>query len=325
MNKHFVRALTLSIALVMTSQAFAQHMDPTMVAELKRAEEFYKNKPEAPVLEKPKDGEDADHVVVEYSDKMCVNERQVWDRHQKELADKDISEAVRDSLQEQVDIAYKTYEECLAKELDLEIAGEEPVEKVASKLSAEGKKETKWNKKPLNRNIYFASGVLIAFEITSVAVMAQAPSSVTGWNGRAPEFKNIKRSFTMGPRIDQDHWYWNYLGHPVNGAEYYLLARNRGLKWWQSFLYSTLQSTIWEFGPEAVYERASVQDLIITPLAGSLIGEARYQLKKLLVNKNTGKAEKRWKKVLLVMLDPIDAISGGLNHGYHPAEWEKKK
>jgi hypothetical protein len=53
---------------------------------------------------------------------------------------------------------------------------------------------------------------------------------------------------------------------------------------WQSLLYCTCVSTIgWEFGIEAFMERPSIQDLFITPLVGSAIGEGFYCIKRYLV------------------------------------------
>jgi len=315
-----IRKLTVpSVVIGIMLAVVARADESTMASELKWATQSFKENSTQEQLPNVKVEEKADHVLVTASDKICVNEKQEWQTHQSELLKEDLSKDLKESIQATVDEAYNEYEKCLAAELKIDVAT--PVQIKAS----EGSKESFWKKRPLNRNIYFASGLLMTIEIANVAIMAQAPSSVTGWHGRAPDFRNIKRSFTVGPRIDQDHWYWNYLGHPINGAEYYLLARNRGLKWWQSFLFSAGQSTFWEFGPEAVYERASIQDLIITPLAGSLIGEGRYQLKKLLVDRSTGKPNKTWKKILLVIVDPVDALSGGLKAGYHPAEWRNKE
>lgn len=55
----------------------------------------------------------------------------------------------------------------------------------------------------------------------------------------------------------------------------------------QSMLYSAAISTIgWEFGIEACMERPSYQDLIFTPLLGSILGEGFYRLKRLIVSNN---------------------------------------
>jgi hypothetical protein len=64
----------------------------------------------------------------------------------------------------------------------------------------------------------------------------------------------------------------NYIGHPYFGATYYTRARERGFDRIDSFLYSAVASTIYEFGVEAIFERPSYQDLIVTPIGGALLG-----------------------------------------------------
>jgi hypothetical protein len=86
-------------------------------------------------------------------------------------------------------------------------------------------------------------------------------------------------------------------------------ARNRNLNWWQSFLYSAAMSTFWEYVTEGYYEQVSVQDLFITPIAGAVLGELRFQAKQALIDPSTGKARGFWRKALVVLLDPMDGLS----------------
>jgi hypothetical protein len=167
-------------------------------------------------------------------------------------------------------------------------------------------KKVKWN-----RNLGWATLVVATTEVAAVTLMTQLPNTVTGWTGRNPKLWHIKESFTEGPRIDHDHWYWNYLAHPWEGAEFYLVARNRGANFWQSALFSFGMSAFWEFGPEAVYERASIQDLIVTPGVGALIGEARYQAVKAMRRREGqgGRARQIARKAMIVILDPVEAMS----------------
>ena len=75
------------------------------------------------------------------------------------------------------------------------------------------------------------------------------------------------------PHLDDDKFYLNYMLHPYWGATYYIRGRERRLSRWQSLGYSALLSTLYEFGAEAFFEPVSYQDLIVTPLIGSLLGE----------------------------------------------------
>ena len=71
----------------------------------------------------------------------------------------------------------------------------------------------------------------------------------------------------------------NYLGHPISGAVYYVMARNDGLNPFESFIFSTLMSSFfWEYGYEAFAEIPSMQDLVSTPIVGAFMGEYMHYL-----------------------------------------------
>ena len=132
------------------------------------------------------------------------------------------------------------------------------------------------------------------------------PADQTGWG--KPKFEGLKGDFTQGPRFDNDRFYWNYILHPIDGSEFYLMARNRDCNWWQSLAYSFGVSTFWEFFIESAYERASWQDLWITPLTGAFLGELRWQFKKSLEDSKTKKPVGTLNKILYVAIDPFDAV-----------------
>lgn len=161
--------------------------------------------------------------------------------------------------------------------------------------------------RPWYRNLWIVSGALIGAQVATDLALSALPKETTGWEKGG--FDVMLRSAKLGPHFDNDHWTFNYLAHPLAGSEYYLIARNRDANWWQSTLYSIAASTFWEYVTEGYYERPSIQDLIITPLSGAILGEARYQAKKSLLDKD-GRA-RGWRKVFVIVLDPMDALSGG--------------
>jgi hypothetical protein len=158
-----------------------------------------------------------------------------------------------------------------------------------------------------NESLVGVTSSVVAFDLFCLGAFTLLPNSWTGWED--PEFKGLKENFTIGPRVDNDRWAWNDIAHPVAGAEYYLLPRNRGYSWYASFAYSAGMSTFWEYFIESAYEQASWQDIFITPVAGAALGELRWQLKKALVNPSTGRPVGPLKKTLYVLIDPIDALT----------------
>ncbi len=159
-----------------------------------------------------------------------------------------------------------------------------------------------------HRNLWVMTGGLIGAQVGTLYALSRLPSDATGWGEGS--FADIAQNDLHGPKWDTDRAIFNYAAHPLVGSEYYLLARNRGAEWWQGFLYAAAMSTFWEFFTEAYFERPSKQDLMITPVAGALIGELRYFGKSALRGKS-GRPDRTWKKVLLVALDPVDALTGG--------------
>ena len=96
-----------------------------------------------------------------------------------------------------------------------------------------------------------------------------------------------------------------------------MAARTCGFNFWQSMLYSACISTIgWEFGIEACMERPSYQDIFITPLVGSIMGEGFYRLKRLIVDRDYYVLGSRAiGHILAFFLDPVNEVVGLLSPG----------
>jgi len=80
-----------------------------------------------------------------------------------------------------------------------------------------------------------------------------------------------------GYALDTNYFETNYLTHPGAGMLYYLTARGNRLNVLESLFYAVSASTMWEYLGE-FRERVSVNDAIITPLSGFVLGETTFQL-----------------------------------------------
>lgn len=105
------------------------------------------------------------------------------------------------------------------------------------------------------------------------------PKSVTKWQEDYIDdaMSNLNRAFTEPPVMDEDHWEINYVGHPYAGSLFYNTIRAQGGTVFHSFLFSAFASTSWEYLYEGVAEQPSIQDLIVTPIAGAVLGELIHQ------------------------------------------------
>ena len=105
------------------------------------------------------------------------------------------------------------------------------------------------------------------------------------------------------PQWDPDTWYVNYLGHPYFGAIGYIRARERQFGAFGGFWYAALLSGLYEFGIEAMFERPSYQDLIVTPVGGLLLGALLFEP---IRERILRKPELRWyDHIPLALTDPL--------------------
>ncbi len=138
--------------------------------------------------------------------------------------------------------------------------------------------------------MWINTSVLSGAFVSTLFVLECLPENATSWNRAelqhtSPAVRWFQNVFKRGPEWDHDNPIFNYVLHPYAGAVYFMSARSTGFNFWQSMLYSATISTVgWEFGIEACMERPSIQDIFITPIIGSMMGEGFYHVKRYLVD-----------------------------------------
>lgn len=167
------------------------------------------------------------------------------------------------------------------------------------------------------KRLWINTATLTGAFVGSLVVLECLPEDATNWNRAeiqsVPLFQRWKdHVIKEGPEWDGDKWYFNYLLHPYAGAAYFMGARSCGFNFWQSLLYCSIISTVgWEFGIEAFMERPSIQDIFITPLVGSLIGEGFYKLKRNIVENGYRLAgSKVLGNIVAFLIDPLNQFLG---------------
>lgn len=139
------------------------------------------------------------------------------------------------------------------------------------------------------KRLWINTGVLVGAGITTMVVLEALPADATAWNktenAKVPLFKRWVRNVKKGPVWDKDNLVFDYVLHPYAGAAYYMGARSCGFNCWGSFVYCFCISTFfWEYGFESFNEIPSVQDLVVTPVVGSILGEGFYLIKRKIVS-----------------------------------------
>lgn len=128
---------------------------------------------------------------------------------------------------------------------------------------------------PFARKMWRGGLFVHGFEAIGYGTLAALPSDISGWKpGVFNDYgSNMKRAWTQPPVFDHDKWYINYIGHPYQGTLFYNAVRSQNAKFWQSALFCAGQVLVWEYVIEAGLEQPSIQDLIVTPIAGIALGE----------------------------------------------------
>jgi hypothetical protein len=144
----------------------------------------------------------------------------------------------------------------------------------------------------------------LGYQLLAAGVWFLTPESVSKWTSEQRKtslqqwWENVQH-----PQWDPDNWYVNYLGHPYFGAIAYVRARERRFGAFGGFWYAALISGLYEFGIEALFERPSYQDLIVTPVGGLLLGALLFEPIREYIQ---GKPQLRWYDHLtLAATDPL--------------------
>jgi hypothetical protein len=158
--------------------------------------------------------------------------------------------------------------------------------------------------KGLRRDTWY----FVGYQAAAVAVLSALPAEQTNFGEGSVSLSKWRYNVTH-PEWDSDNDVVNYVLHPYWGAAYYIRGRERGLDRWQSLGYSALLSAMYEFGAEALFEPVSYQDLIVTPIAGWLLGEYVFSPLRASIQAKPGRLD-TVDKVVLVLTDPLGALNG---------------
>jgi hypothetical protein len=170
------------------------------------------------------------------------------------------------------------------------------------------------------RRLGYDSSMFLGTTVIAFGILWVMPESVTNWDKEQIKEKGIlwkwKENVKAGPVMDKDNWVLNWITHPYFGGVYYMTARSSGFTVLESFGYSTLMSTFfWEYGIEAFAEIPSIQDLIITPVVGSAMGEGFFYAKKSILKHDKKVLKSRTLGITtLFLIDPFNTILDGFGY-----------
>ena len=171
---------------------------------------------------------------------------------------------------------------------------------------------------PSSERLWSQTRLLFGMGLVAVGILYVSPQKVSRWD-RDIKINELPSRWwdnvSTGPVWDKDDPFLNYVAHPYCGGVFYQMSRKSGYSQWNSFLYSAVMSTFfWEYGIEAFAEQPSIQDLIVTPVAGWIYGEWAFRRDNA-IRANGGEVfgSKILGGVSLFLLDPMDTIGTWVN------------
>ena len=106
---------------------------------------------------------------------------------------------------------------------------------------------------------------------------------------------------------DQDPFNINQFQHPYQGAMMYGFARSSGHNFWTSLGHANVGSFIWKMAGET--DPPSIDDMVTTGQAGSLLGEALYRMSDLVLKDRPGGRHHRRHEYAAALISPPSAIN----------------
>jgi hypothetical protein len=119
--------------------------------------------------------------------------------------------------------------------------------------------------------------------------------------------QSVKDNFSHGFVWDNDQLSTNLFWHPYQGSLYYISARSNGYGYLASSLFSVAGSFSWEMFLENEYP--STNDILATPIGGTILGEVFYRTSDRILNDKTTGGERFARELAVFFIAPTRSLS----------------
>jgi hypothetical protein len=167
----------------------------------------------------------------------------------------------------------------------------------------------KWEHRTFAGKAGIATLEIFGMETFTSTIMILLPKSITLWEEEYWLYfgQTFRQAYTMPPVWDKDPWPVNYIGHPYQGSVFFNSLRSQNCSFAASAGFTLFHTWLWEYGPEAIMERPSIQDLIVTPITGVVFGELFHRLTKKMRRDGFTLGE----KILVTLMNPTYVVNNG--------------
>jgi hypothetical protein len=103
--------------------------------------------------------------------------------------------------------------------------------------------------------------------------------------------------------LDDNAYFVNQMGHPLQGSVTFGAARSAGLGFWGSTAYPFAASALWELAGET--ERPALNDQVTTTVGGIVLGEILYRASDWIRGDGRG----AWRQVAATLISPMSTVN----------------
>ncbi len=142
-----------------------------------------------------------------------------------------------------------------------------------------------------------------ALEIPSfILLLNLADRGIYGNDVYGTTYHTFEDHVKNGPwRVDQDDFLTNQAFHPYQGTIYFGFARSAGLTFWESLLYTSAGSYLWETAGET--GPPSINDQVASGIGGSFFGEELFRMANLSLERG-GARPGFWRELGAAFISP---------------------
>jgi hypothetical protein len=152
--------------------------------------------------------------------------------------------------------------------------------------------------------------VLAAAEVLGVLAINSIASRILFPNDMEDGIKVYSATFkSTWNHLQTERWVYdidpfntNQFQHPYQGATMYGVVRSSGHSFWTSLVYSNIGEFVWKMAGET--DPPSINDMITTGQAGSMLGEALYRMADLIVRDSGGTGMNTMHEIGLALVSP---------------------
>lgn len=157
------------------------------------------------------------------------------------------------------------------------------------------------------KRVLYANGVMGVSSVTTLSGLFLVSGGLKNMEAMV-SWRQFKSAWQKPPVMDYDAAFYNYGVHPYMGNIFYLASRDRGGRAASSFFVACITTVSFEYLIESFSQPPSINDLIVTPVLGSLLGECSYRLiRHMKADHRLNLAE----KITYTLLDPAEVLRKG--------------